>query len=59
MDGFDWQNRKELECELAYWKGKAEGLAERVNFLTTLALRAVHEGWTLAQLEAELWREGH
>jgi hypothetical protein len=45
--------------EVAALREEKEAFGRRISFLTTLATRAVAEGWTLPQLEAEMYKHGN
>ena len=45
-----------LAAEVAELRARLDLYAARISFLTCLAVRAVAEGWTMRELEAELFR---
>jgi len=62
MDGGGWAERDELkeriralECQVAYWKGKAEGAMERAEMSRAVVLRCVAaSGDFLRAMDVEL-----
>jgi len=56
MEGNGWHRARELQETNNRQAEMIRALTERVSVVSRLAIRAVAEGWTLPQLEKELWK---